>query len=375
MAYLRARNPALDQRFSTIALHYAYQGRELGLRWDYAFFQMIVETGSLTFQRGDGRPGAVSPAQNNFAGLGATGGREAGESFGDVGTGVRAHLQHLQLYAGDTVAAPVAERTRKVQDWGLIATWHRSLRQPARYVDLANKWAPGSRSYSAHIESVARRFFDEHCALPDPEPIVADVRHPLATRSGAAPAVAAARQAIETKPGNWKEPRSALGAGAMDARPVPPTPPAQHYAVAAMAPLARPAPAPAPSPSAITPQPARAPAPPPATVRRPTAEEAADENVRRLVTGRTVLLDTPIGTVIPIEFTDDGVMKGKAGGLAGYLGAAQDEGQWWIEKAKLCQRWNVWFKGEQQCLKFKQAGQTIHWVSDNGKSGTARLAP
>jgi hypothetical protein len=68
------------------------------------------------------------------------------------------------------------------------------------------------------------------------------------------------------------------------------------------------------------------------------------------------------------------VMTGKAGGIAGYLGAANDKGQWWVEKAKLCQRWNVWFKGEQQCLKFKQSGKIIHWVADNGKSGTAKLA-
>ncbi len=104
-----------------------------------------------------------------------------------------------------------------------------------------------------------------------------------------------------------------------------------------------------------------------------TAEEAADERLRQLVSGRTVDLDTPIGTVIPITYGTDGKLTGKAGGLAGYLGAATDEGEWWVEKGRLCQQWKIWFKGTPDCLKFRQSGQVIHWVSDNGKSGTARI--
>ena len=44
---------------------------------------MMLETGALRFT------GDVRPRQNNFAGLGASGGGAHGESFADVSTGVR----------------------------------------------------------------------------------------------------------------------------------------------------------------------------------------------------------------------------------------------------------------------------------------------
>ena len=66
-------------------------GEEFGIRWDMAFYQMILETGALSYWRGH-RSGDVKPEQNNFAGLGATGNGVRGESFKDVETGVRAHL-------------------------------------------------------------------------------------------------------------------------------------------------------------------------------------------------------------------------------------------------------------------------------------------
>ena len=65
----------------------------------HAFFQMLYETGNLGFG------GDVRPAQNNFAGLGATGRGERGESFPTISAGVKAHLQHLLMYAGDVIEA------------------------------------------------------------------------------------------------------------------------------------------------------------------------------------------------------------------------------------------------------------------------------
>ena len=100
MAFLKTRNEKLDGKFSDIASEYMRHGEELGLRWDYAFFQMLLETGNLKFG------GDVKPSQNNFAGLGATGNGERGETFKDVATGVRAHLEHLVMYTGEKVANP-----------------------------------------------------------------------------------------------------------------------------------------------------------------------------------------------------------------------------------------------------------------------------
>ena len=168
-SYLESRNPSLARQFQTIAADYMRHGEELGIRWDYAFYQMILETGSLSFMN-NGRRGDVDPSQNNFAGLGATGNGAPGEAFPDVSIGVRAHLEHLRLYAGQPVSNPVAERTRKVAEWRVLDRWQQGFRRPIHFGDLAQKWAPGSRSYSQHIASIAQKFNDEFCNAPDAKP-------------------------------------------------------------------------------------------------------------------------------------------------------------------------------------------------------------
>lgn len=191
VSFLRARNPKLDARFEGIATEYMRHGEQLGLRWDIAFFQMLLETGNLTFT------GTVQPDQNNFAGLGATGRREPGESFKDVSTGVRAHLEHVLMYSGQHIDSPVAERTRKVQEWGVLAGWQKTIKGPMTYAQLAHQWAPKSRRYVSDIESVADAFYEGACKASDPRPEL--VQEARAGRvGGAAPAKVAA--APETAP-------------------------------------------------------------------------------------------------------------------------------------------------------------------------------
>lgn len=171
MAFLEARNGKLDSKFNGIATEYMRHGEQLGLRWDVAFFQMLVETGNLSFT------GVVKPSQNNFAGLGATGGRERGESFSDVSTGVRAHLEHVLMYSGQQVENPVAERTRKVQEWGVLTKWQKTIKGPMTFAQLTKQWAPGSRGYRRDIEAVLEAFHDDFCKKADPHPeFVAEAR-------------------------------------------------------------------------------------------------------------------------------------------------------------------------------------------------------
>src|SRR5512145_317329 len=68
LAFLKSRNPNLDPRFESVPSQYMRQGEQLGVRWDFAFYQMILETGTLSYRRGN-RSGDVKPNQNNFAGL------------------------------------------------------------------------------------------------------------------------------------------------------------------------------------------------------------------------------------------------------------------------------------------------------------------
>lgn len=164
MSYLKDNNPRLRSKFANIATEYQRHGTRLGLRWDYAFFQMLVETGFLRFN------GDVKWTQNNFAGLGATGGGVRGEKFRSVTDGVKAHLEHLSMYSGKYVENPTAERTRKIQEWKLLAKWQRQFKKrPMTFKDMASKWAPGSRGYPRDIEFVGERFYSGHCKRPDPQ--------------------------------------------------------------------------------------------------------------------------------------------------------------------------------------------------------------
>src|SRR5262245_59655608 len=220
IVYLESRNPQLDPRFRDIASEYMRLGETLGLRWDYAFYQMLLETGSLSFRDGN-RSGDVKPAQNNFAGLGATGRGEHGESFKDIGTGVRAHLEHLLLYAGERVDNPVADRTRKVQEWGVLTGWHQRFARPVTFGDLAAKWAPGTRSYRGMIAGIAERF-EDFCARPDPKPeLVQEAQARKDKRAGESKVADAkperpvgtelAQRAIETGKAESDEKRVGLG--------------------------------------------------------------------------------------------------------------------------------------------------------------------
>jgi hypothetical protein len=171
MGYLRQRNPKLDPRYETLASEYMRHGEDLHVRWEYAFFQMLLETGYLTYG------GDVKPDQNNFAGLGATGGGARGERFKTISDGVRAHIEHLVMYSGERVENPVAERTRNIQEWGVLTSWQKSISGPITFGQMAKKWAPTSRRYASDISSIADRFFDGPCKEADPQPeLVAEVR-------------------------------------------------------------------------------------------------------------------------------------------------------------------------------------------------------
>lgn len=194
-AFLKDRNPQLDPALEKIAVDYMRHGEALGMRWDYAFFQMVVETGYLKFERAKGQPGLVRPQQNNFAGLGATGRGVRGESFPDVSTGVLAHLQHVLMYAGEPIPAPVAERTQKVIEWKVLDDWRAGIKGPMTYADLAQKWA-NNKSYADSIATHAEIFERHFCNAPDPAPeLVAEARP---DRREPAQAVAAASD-TETK--------------------------------------------------------------------------------------------------------------------------------------------------------------------------------
>lgn len=163
MAFVADRNPHVEPRYREIARWYKYYGEGWHVRWDYAFYQMVLETNYLSYRRGDGSRGDVRENQNNFAGIGATGGGVRGERFPDVKTGVHAQIQHLVAYSGELLAAPIAKRTRENQDD--IVKLSQRLGRPVTFGDLARRWAT-DRAYAKSIDIVAGLFRTRYCDRP-----------------------------------------------------------------------------------------------------------------------------------------------------------------------------------------------------------------
>ena len=81
---LETRNPRLDKSYyRNISKLYRKWGERYGLRWDYAFYQMLLETNSLKFT------GGVRKEHHNFNGNGAAkeGGRGSHFPSVDLGRG------------------------------------------------------------------------------------------------------------------------------------------------------------------------------------------------------------------------------------------------------------------------------------------------
>jgi hypothetical protein len=158
MEFVRKRNGDLDSAFERIADLYKTHGEDLGVRWDYAFFHMLVKTGDLN------SAGPKDKARFNFAAIQTADGRRP-ERFASVETGVLAHLHHIRLYAGDPVDKPAARRTREVRSF--ILPWAKKQQQPVTFTDLTRQWSPGDEDQPKEIEKVARAFMSTHCPAGD----------------------------------------------------------------------------------------------------------------------------------------------------------------------------------------------------------------
>ncbi|HXX25149.1 MAG TPA: N-acetylmuramoyl-L-alanine amidase [Pseudolabrys sp.] len=176
MDFVAATNAArhvpqtIEPRFTNIASLYQSIGacvdrppaKCVAVRWDYAFFQMLVETNYLTFRRPDGVPAGVPASDNNFAGLGATISGRPGEHFDSVRTGVLAHLQHVLMYSTTLIPDPVAKRTRQVQSD--VQEIMRRLHRPVTFADLAREWTGTDKNtYGRDMLRIAEKYSQEYC--------------------------------------------------------------------------------------------------------------------------------------------------------------------------------------------------------------------
>ncbi len=93
-AYIKKVNPQVPDSVIKMIPLYITEGAAEGIRGDIAFAQSCLETGNFTFAGS-----AVTLEQNNFCGMGVTQNGVKGNSFKTPAEGIRAQIQHLQVYA------------------------------------------------------------------------------------------------------------------------------------------------------------------------------------------------------------------------------------------------------------------------------------
>jgi hypothetical protein len=108
-----------------------------------------------------------------------------------------------------------------------------------------------------------------------------------------------------------------------------------------------------------------------AAIALPEPSKLTGEALRQAVSGKTILLETPIGP-FPIRYRRDGTMTGQAPGFVASLGTEKDRGQWWVADGRLCQPWHRWLDAKQYCFKLLRVG-AADWLRDDGLSGTATI--
>ncbi|MBQ7454058.1 MAG: glucosaminidase domain-containing protein [Selenomonadaceae bacterium] len=145
--YLLRNNPHPNLNVSPeqIVAYYYEEGRREGIRPDVAFAQALKETGFFRYG------GDVIPEQNNYCGLGTTGGGVKGEFFATPQLGVRAHIQHLLAYSSTRrpttpVVDPRYTIVRQAYGSRTLGTWQ----------DLNGRWAVPGRYYGQEILSMFR---------------------------------------------------------------------------------------------------------------------------------------------------------------------------------------------------------------------------
>lgn len=144
LIYLNNTDPQLNCSVDElVGLYWTEAGRE-GVREDIALAQAIIETGFFSFT------GDVKPEQNNYCGLGTTGGGVEGEYFDEPEIGVRAHIQHLLAYTtkkhpSTDIVDPRYELAHAIRmERGIVDTWS----------GLNGTWAMGSH----YCEKIMRTY-------------------------------------------------------------------------------------------------------------------------------------------------------------------------------------------------------------------------
>ena len=133
-------NPNLGVSAEEIVAYYYEEGQREGIRPDLAFAQALKETEFFRYG------GDVVPEQNNYCGLGTTGGGVRGLYFSSPQIGVRAHIQHLLAYTSTrmpttAIVDPRYQIVRARYGTNILSKWY----------DLNGRWAVPGYHYGQDI--------------------------------------------------------------------------------------------------------------------------------------------------------------------------------------------------------------------------------
>jgi len=135
------KNSSKVDKARRIAPIYIQYGEMFDMRVDIAWAQMIHETGFLEYT------GDVSPEQNNFVGIGATGGGVPGNSFATEELGIIAHYAHLAWYYYPDHINQYCNSTYDPRHFG---SSHYRYTGDTTLGFLNGRWAPGA-TYTGKI--------------------------------------------------------------------------------------------------------------------------------------------------------------------------------------------------------------------------------
>jgi len=148
VSIFNSHNPSMAERAARLAPIYIQYGQLFDIRADIAWAQMCHETGFLAYT------GDVQPQQNNFAGIGATGG-VPGNSFATEELGIIAHYAHLAWYY---YSEHVNEYCSSQYDPRHFGSSHYRYTGDTTLGFLNGQWAPGS-TYTNKIIQFANEIF------------------------------------------------------------------------------------------------------------------------------------------------------------------------------------------------------------------------
>lgn len=126
------------------------EGKIEGVNHDIAFAQAIKETGFFKYG------GDVNPEQNNYAGIGTTGGGVTGYYFQTPQIGVQAQIQHLKAYAS---TAPLKQKCVDPR-FSLVK---RGIAPSV--VELNGRWAVPGKGYGESIIELIKQMRKEDSML------------------------------------------------------------------------------------------------------------------------------------------------------------------------------------------------------------------